>query len=69
MLSNLILIMKHKGITQLQMAELLDVRPATISDKMTGKSKFYFDEALKVKLAFFPEYQLEYIFERDRDIA
>lgn len=48
-------------------AELLNVRYATINDKVNGKFRFYYDEALKIKKAFFPDLSLEYLFDTDSE--
>lgn len=69
MLINLINAMKLEGITQSQLADLLDVRQATISDKITGKAKFYFEEALRIKTVFFPKYEIEYLFAKEGTIV
>ena len=69
MYKNLSNAMKSKGITQNQIAELLEVRVATVSDKMTGKSRYYFEEAIKIKKVFFPEYEIEYLFDFDETAA
>ena len=63
--SELIKIMKKTNITQKQIAELLNIRQATVSDKVQGKSQFNFEEALKIKKVFFPEYDLEYLFSKE----
>ena len=63
MYNNLLVSMKSKSITLTQLSELLEVRLATISDKVNGKTRFYFDEAIKIKKVFFPEYEIEYLFE------
>jgi len=65
MYKNLSNAMKQKNITATQIAELLEVRLATVSDKINGKSRFYFDEAMKIKKIFFPEFEIEYLFEFD----
>jgi len=65
MYKNLSNAMKQKNITATQIAELLEVRLATVSDKINGKSRFYFDEAMKIKKVFFPEFVIEYLFEFD----
>lgn len=62
MLTNLETARKYKDITLKQIADLLGVRIATVSDKINGKSNFTFDEALKIQKVFFPEYTLEYLF-------
>jgi len=63
MYKNLEAEMVRKGITRKDLAALLKVRYATISLKLNGKSKLYYDEALKIKEAFFPEYDVEYLFQ------
>ena len=63
MYKNLHFAMKQKNITTTQLAELLGVRIATVSDKINGKSRFYVEEALRIKKVFFPEYEIEYLFE------
>lgn len=67
MYNNLILLMKKKKVTARQIAKLLNSRDATISEKLNGVSKggFTFDEARKIKQNFFPEYDYEYLFDRD----
>lgn len=69
MYRNLFNAMKQKNITATQIAELLGVRLATVSDKINGKSRFYFEEALKIKKIFFPEFEIEYLFELDDTAA
>lgn len=59
--------MKSKNITTTQIANLLGCRIATASDKINGgvECGFYFDEATKIKQVFFPEYDIEYLFQRN----
>lgn len=67
MYSRLLTAMKKKNITTTQIANLLNCRIATISDKINGvvECGFYFDEAVKVKQVFFPEYDIEYLFAKN----
>ena len=69
MYSNLIIAMKRKGITIGQIAELLNCRAATVSDKIHGKREygFYLEEALRIKNVFFNEYETTYLFGRDKE--
>lgn len=71
MYKNLLTVMKIKGITALQISNLLDCRQATISDKLNGivERGFYFDEAKKIRQVFFPEYDYDYLFERIKNVA
>ena len=41
--------MARRDITKSMMAEFLGVRLATLSEKMSGKYPFTFDECLKIK--------------------
>ena len=66
MLKNLEKALTEKKITRTQVASALGYkRYATISDKIEGKTQFSFDEAVKLKKTFFPEYELEYLFTND----
>lgn len=58
--------MARNGVTVGDVARMLNVRFATVSDKMNGRSRFYFDEASKIKTEFFPECSLEYLFEHEQ---
>lgn len=68
MYKNLLAVMKLKGITGKQIAGLFECRQATISDKLNGivASGFSFDEASKIKKVFFPEYDYDYLFDREK---
>lgn len=62
MLANLEKVRKQKNITLADMADLLEVRYQTVSEKIDGKSDFKFGEALKIQEEFFPEYEIKYLF-------
>lgn len=70
MYNNLLKVMKQKGITGIQISNLLECRQATISDKLNGNvaSGFTFDEASKIKNVFFPEYEYDYLFAHEKAI-
>ncbi|MED1267407.1 hypothetical protein P4U03_12370 [Bacillus mycoides] len=55
--------MARKGIVITQISSHLNLRYATVSDKINGKFRFYYDEALEIKETFFPDHNLEYLFE------
>lgn len=57
--------MARYGIKQIDIAELLKVREATVSEKINGKSVFDIDEAFKIKKTFFPELSIDYLFSKD----
>ena len=57
-------LMRTEGITRTGLAECLNVRYATVIDKLKGRSAFSYDEAEKIKNKYFPEKSLEEIFSR-----
>lgn len=59
--------MVRKGIDRKDISEFLQVRYATIVDKLSGKYPFKLDEALAVKKKFFPEFSIEYLFEKNEE--
>lgn len=58
--------MAREGLTMVDLANYLQLRYATVNEKMNGKYRFYYDEALQIKKQFFPNLSLEYLFEKDR---
>lgn len=60
--------MAREGILSKDIAVFLGVREATISDKLNGKYRFYYDEAYSIKKHFFPNCELEYLFYKPADI-
>lgn len=63
MYKNLRAEMTRNGVTVGDLAHLLKVRYATVSDKINGRSRFYYDEAYKIKRQFFSNCELEYLFD------
>ncbi|MFS0822132.1 XRE family transcriptional regulator [Bacillus sp. 1P02SD] len=63
MYRNLLAEMARRGITKKDLAEFLNMRYPTIVDKTNGKSRFYLDEAFKIRNEFFPDCDLLYLFE------
>lgn len=57
--------MARRGIRGKDLAILLGVRYSTVYDKLNGKYSFSFDEALAIKKAYFPEHNLEYLFDNE----
>lgn len=55
-------IRKNKGVTLVDIADLLGVDYRTVRSKINGATDFTFGETLAIKKAFFPEYELEYLF-------
>lgn len=69
MYSALIKAMKDEGVTSIQLANLLECRQATVSDKLNGivKSGFYFDEAVRIHEVFFEKYDFKKLFTRNKN--
>ncbi|ANY71694.1 DNA-binding protein [Paenibacillus ihbetae] len=63
MYKNLRAEMTRNDVTIGDMAKVLGVRYATVNDKLNGKFRFYYDEASKIKRHFFPNCDLEYLFD------
>ena len=55
-------IRKIKGVALVDIADLLGVDSRTVRSKIDGISDFKFGETVAIKKAFFPEYELEYLF-------
>lgn len=62
MLRNLKAEMARESIKAKDLAEHLNVRTATIYDKLNGHYDFTLNEALRIKKYFFPTHNLEYLF-------
>ena len=60
--------MARKRIMITQISSHLKLRHATVSDKINGKFRFYYDEAFEIKKTF-PEHSLEYLFEFEENEA
>ncbi|MEX3713614.1 XRE family transcriptional regulator [Cytobacillus horneckiae] len=62
MYRNLLAEMTRCEVTKKDMAKFLRLRYATVVDKTNGKSRFYLDEAFKIRNHFFPHCEMEYLF-------
>ncbi|MGL4697087.1 XRE family transcriptional regulator [Enterococcus larvae] len=70
MLKNLETALSNKKITRSQVATVLGyAKYTTITEKLEGKTKFDFDEAVKLRQVFFPEYDLEFLFMNEKCIT
>ena len=65
MFPNLEAEMARSKITQLQMAEMLQVTPTTLSFKLNGKSSLSLKECVPIKQLMFPDKTLDYLFATD----
>jgi len=68
MYKNLLFAMDEKKITFTQISELLQCQLRTVSEKCKGvvKSEFTVSEALQIKRVFFPEYDFNWLFEKEK---
>lgn len=64
MLNNLERLRKERGVTLVDMADLLHVRYQTVADKISGVSDFKFQEAVAIQQKYFPEIDLVYLFSK-----
>ncbi|MBQ6448568.1 MAG: XRE family transcriptional regulator [Bacillus sp. (in: Bacteria)] len=69
MLNNLKAELSRKGLSAKDIASFLDKRVATIYDKLNGHYSFSFEEALSIRDQFFPEFTLEYLFKKERQLT
>lgn len=63
MLNNLKAEMARQDISRKKIADSLNVRYATIVDKINGKYEFKLSEAFQIKKTFFPDMSIEYLFD------
>ncbi|MEK5414467.1 hypothetical protein [Paenibacillus sp. FSL L8-0708] len=59
--------MARKAVFFGDLAKALNIRNATVSDKINGKSRFYIDEAITIRDEFFPDHSIEYLFSDSED--
>ena len=64
MYGNLARVLRERKITMKAYAEFLGVSEKTIQNKMSGRTEFTLDEALKTCAIICPEYKLDFVFER-----
>ena len=69
MYNNLEAEMARNKVTRKDLMILLDVRYATIIDKLKGRYSFTLDEALKIKNELFPDIDFEYLFDTEDQTA
>lgn len=69
MYRNLLAEMARRGISKKDLANFLDMRYPTVVDKTNGKSRFYLDEAFKIRDRFFPDCEIEYLFQEGLNIS
>ena len=67
MFRNVSAALKIKGMTQAELAKLLNMRPATLSQKLNEKTIMTFSEAQKIKELLNVDEPLEVLFKRFSD--
>lgn len=55
-------IRRRENVAIVDIADLLGVGSKTVTEKISGKREFKFNEAVKIKEAFFPAYDLIFLF-------
>lgn len=63
MYKNLLAEMARNNIMQMDLVKELKISPSTLSDKMNGKKDFKLKECKTIKLVFFPDCTIDYLFE------
>ena len=61
--------MRYKNVAIVDIANLLQVRAQTASDKINGVYDFKFGEAMAIREKYFKEYTLEYLFSEEKESA
>lgn len=69
MYRNLLAEMARRGISKKDLALFLEMRYPTVVDKTNGKSRFYLDEAFKIRDRFFPDCKIEYLFREGLEVS
>jgi len=57
--------MVRHSITRKDIADFLNVRYATVIDKLSGRYPFRLEEALDIKRKFLPKLSIEYLFQSE----
>lgn len=57
--------MAKKGITNESIANLLRIHRNSVYNKINGECRFSIDEALAIRNAFFPNYDVDTLFQTD----
>ena len=55
--------MVRRGVSRLDIADAIQKRYQAVSLKLNGKSKFTLDETIAIKNKFFPDCDVEFLFD------
>ncbi len=56
--------MARRGLKRKDLTVVFKGRSATVSDKLNGKSPLLIDEAKSIQTMFFPDFTLDYLFQK-----
>lgn len=65
MLHNLQAEMARKNLKNKEVADSIKVDVKTLNNKISGRTRFFVNEALAIRDSFFPGMTFEYLFEED----
>lgn len=57
--------MAKRNVTIKAVSELLEIHRNSVANKLEGESNFFIDEAVKIRDAFFPTMDIEYLFGKE----
>ncbi|MDE0582201.1 XRE family transcriptional regulator [Planococcus sp. A6] len=63
MYKNLEAEMARIGLSKKDLAEKIQMPYVTLADKMAGRSRFWYEEAVQIRDAAFPDFKVEYLFQ------
>ena len=69
MLHNLQAEIARKKVPQAEIAKVISVSDRTVRKKMTGETKFTFPEARKIRDTFFPDMELDYLYNMIQQVS
>lgn len=68
MYKNLEIEMVRIGISKRELARKINMPYVTLMDKISGRSRFWYEEAILIKEVAFPDLTVEYLFETEEKI-
>ena len=61
--------MKRKGISRMDIANLLELSYSTIHSRFNGKSEWLYNECVLIRDTYFPDLELDYLFSKEEKAA
>jgi hypothetical protein len=68
MYKNLEAEMARIGVSKIEMAKKIGMPYVTLVDKISGRSRFWYEEAVQIREEFFPDLSFEYLYEKKEKI-